>query len=183
MCITQKIRKGWTILAVAQSVGGDTWVEAVRRISSTGTYDGEPVYAMSYMSLYDPGFTDEKVQVKILDASSNPHVCSSFTGYDEGVVAAFSPMAGIVFIWGWTQRPNEPGTTTEIYTSCITINLASTQMPTLGLRISRLRTVPIFLMPRFCPRSQQALKEKQGFSLHLSIALDCLSSERLIYRI
>ncbi|KAH8653541.1 hypothetical protein BX600DRAFT_471138 [Xylariales sp. PMI_506] len=31
----------------------------------------------------------------------------------------------LVFIWDWPQHPNEPGTTTEMYTSCMTVNLES----------------------------------------------------------
>jgi hypothetical protein len=239
MAITRNILNGLAILAAAQSVNAHSWVETIRRISPSGAYVGPPGYPMGYISRSDPNFDDGKVLNKILDTSSNPHVCGSFTGYvpssfppltaapgefialqyaenghvsfpnltprgyrggnvmvygtperietiDAGIndilyqwnaegtggnrmgkllashffddgqcyqdkngspiqaereakygfqqmlcqsavklpsdVEAFSNYS-LVFIWDWPQHPNEPGTTTEIYTSCMTIDL------------------------------------------------------------
>lgn len=239
MGITEKVFKGYAILAAIQSVNAHTWVEAIRRISSTGAYIGETGYPMGHMSRSDSEFDNEKVQIKITDTSNNPHVCGSFTGYDNADFAPLTAAPGefialqyaenghvsfptltfrgyrsgnimiygtpepigtldigvndilyqwntdgsggnqmgkllashffddgqcyqdhngspiqaereaqygfkqmlcqstvqlpsdietsstysLVFIWDWPQHPNEPGTTTEMYTSCMTINL------------------------------------------------------------
>jgi hypothetical protein len=91
MAISQKIVKGLTVLATAQSVNAHTWVEAIRRISSTGTYVGEPGYPMGHMNRTDSGFSDTNVQIKIDDVTDNPPVCGTIgtKGYTN---SAYPPL-------------------------------------------------------------------------------------------
>lgn len=75
MTFKQKIVKGLAVLATFQTANAHTWVEMIRRISSTGAYVGDIGYPMGHINRSDPGFADTKVQVKIQDVTTNPAVC------------------------------------------------------------------------------------------------------------
>ncbi|KAH8195163.1 hypothetical protein TruAng_010669 [Truncatella angustata] len=77
MVMAQRVVSGLAILASAQSVTAHTWVEMVRRISSSGSFVGDIGYVMGHMNRSDTGFSDTAVQIKIDDVTSNPKVCGT----------------------------------------------------------------------------------------------------------
>ncbi|KAK6074164.1 hypothetical protein SCUP515_06554 [Seiridium cupressi] len=91
MAITRKIVKGLAVLSAAQSVRAHTWVEMIRRISSSGAYVGEAGYPMGHMNRTDSGFSDTNVQIKIDSVTDNPPVCGTIgtKGYTN---SAYPPL-------------------------------------------------------------------------------------------
>ncbi|KAI0126456.1 hypothetical protein BJ170DRAFT_406447 [Xylariales sp. AK1849] len=81
MSITQ-LAKTFAVLALAQSAAAHSWVETLQKISSTGSFVGQPGYAMGYINRSDPGFSDDAVENKILDTTTNPVVCKDFAQGD-----------------------------------------------------------------------------------------------------
>ncbi|KAI1857130.1 hypothetical protein JX265_011331 [Neoarthrinium moseri] len=79
MSLTRVI-KALAILSATQSVNAHSWVEYVRRVSSTGSFVGDIGYPMGHVNRTDPSFADTAVQNKILDVTSNPAVCREFSG-------------------------------------------------------------------------------------------------------
>lgn len=77
MAFVQKIVTGLAVLAGAQTVNAHTWVEMIRRISSTGAYVGDIGYPMGHANRTDSGFSDSAVQIKIDDVTSNPPACGT----------------------------------------------------------------------------------------------------------
>lgn len=75
-----RVIKATAVLIAAQCVDAHSWVETIRRISSTGAFVGNPGYPMGFVNRTDPSFSDTAVQNKILDVTSNPAVCKSFAG-------------------------------------------------------------------------------------------------------
>ncbi|KAI4595781.1 hypothetical protein KJ359_006418 [Pestalotiopsis sp. 9143b] len=94
--MASKIFKTLAVLAAANSVDAHTWVEMIRRISSTGAFVGETGYAMGHMNRTDTGFADTAVQVKFLDVTTNPSVCGDIgkAGYTNAAYPALSASPG-----------------------------------------------------------------------------------------
>ncbi|ETS74781.1 hypothetical protein PFICI_13265 [Pestalotiopsis fici W106-1] len=94
--MASKIVKTLAVMAAAKTVEAHTWVEMIRRISSSGAFVGETGYAMGHMNRTDTGFADTAVQVKFLDVTSNPAVCGDIgkAGYTNAAYPQLSASPG-----------------------------------------------------------------------------------------
>lgn len=94
--MASKIIKTLALVAAAQTVQAHTWVEMIRRISTSGAFVGETGYAMGHMNRSDTGFADTLVQVKITDVTTNPTVCGDIgkAGYTNALYPQLSASPG-----------------------------------------------------------------------------------------
>ncbi|KAI4870213.1 hypothetical protein F4820DRAFT_287811 [Hypoxylon rubiginosum] len=72
--------KSLAILAASRAVSAHSWVEEVRKIDLSGAFEGGVGRSMHWMNRTADGFSDDKVQNKILDTKPNPAICKPIDG-------------------------------------------------------------------------------------------------------
>ncbi|KAK8016404.1 hypothetical protein PG993_014593 [Apiospora rasikravindrae] len=79
------------LLTLVRAAFSHSWIEQVFRMNSDGSFANNPGYALGYMPRNAVGYSDDNVQNKILDPSSNPPVCRQFSQGDY-LNSSFSPL-------------------------------------------------------------------------------------------
>ncbi|KAI1801200.1 hypothetical protein F4811DRAFT_564194 [Daldinia bambusicola] len=105
-----------TLVAASAVVDAHSWVEYVRKIDSTGAFTGPAGYPYAYMNRSALGFTDDKVQNKILDTKSNPPVCKpKANAYDNLDRLTAAPGDYVALLYQENGHVTQPNLTPRPY--------------------------------------------------------------------
>ncbi|KAK8064851.1 hypothetical protein PG994_007489 [Apiospora phragmitis] len=112
------------LLTLVQAAISHSWIERVFRMNSDGSFADNTGYALGFMPRDAFGYSDENVQNKILDPSSNPLVCRQFPQGDY-LNSSYGPLqaaAGdyVALTYEENGHVTDPGLTSRPYRGGLT---------------------------------------------------------------